>query len=246
MSDHIALSIRGGGMRAVAYAGALQAFDEANVKLDSIVGVSGGAVVAASYAFGKTPQEILMHFKAFKPLSVLNPIGIFNGSFLTSRKWEEHARKLVSKGDIENAKIKLFIEAVNLDSGNVEFLNKGDAIKAIIASSTMIGSYKIGNKRYVDGGYDPEFGVNFLKSQGIDKVFGLILEESKGAYSIFSKLVKPIQIMGENAINMDIKLNPPDYLITLKCNKGWVYGRNNLDYLFNQGYKATKEYLRTI
>ena len=52
----LGITILGGGIKSVAYAGLLKALEENDIKIHSIIGSSGGAVVGTSYAFGKAQK----------------------------------------------------------------------------------------------------------------------------------------------------------------------------------------------
>ncbi|MBM3114198.1 patatin-like phospholipase family protein [Jeongeupia naejangsanensis] len=55
----IGLVLGGGGARGLAHIGVLKALEDARVPIDCIVGTSIGALVAGSYAAGRTPEELI-------------------------------------------------------------------------------------------------------------------------------------------------------------------------------------------
>ena len=64
----------GGGIRGAAYAGAIKAFDELNIKITGWAGSSIGAVVAGLVSFGYSTKEIQdvfdnVNFEFFKDLN---------------------------------------------------------------------------------------------------------------------------------------------------------------------------------
>ena len=68
----IGISFSGGGARATAHIGVIQALNEKGIKADYIAGTSGGAIVGALYAAGLSVEEMLKFaaegslFKLFK------------------------------------------------------------------------------------------------------------------------------------------------------------------------------------
>ena len=58
------LALSGGGSKGIAQAGVLKFLEEQKIKPKVISGSSAGAVIAALYSFGKTPEEILEFFKS--------------------------------------------------------------------------------------------------------------------------------------------------------------------------------------
>ena len=68
--------LAGGGTRLSAHIGALQAFEDLNISYQHIVGVSGGSIVAALSALGKSPAELRTmaleeDFSRFKGMSII-------------------------------------------------------------------------------------------------------------------------------------------------------------------------------
>ena len=54
----IGLALGGGFARGIAHVGVLRVFEQANIPIHCISGVSSGSIVAAAYASGSTSQEI--------------------------------------------------------------------------------------------------------------------------------------------------------------------------------------------
>lgn len=61
----IALAMAGGGVKGAAHIGLIKALQEENIEISSISGTSIGSIVAALYALGYTPEEMLRLFKYF-------------------------------------------------------------------------------------------------------------------------------------------------------------------------------------
>ncbi|WP_206196705.1 patatin-like phospholipase family protein [Zooshikella ganghwensis] len=85
--------LAGGGTRLPAHVGILTGLNELGLSFTSIVGVSGGSIVAALYALGKSVSELkklvlAVDFQQFKGQSLMNLIrsgGLSNGSIF--EKW---------------------------------------------------------------------------------------------------------------------------------------------------------------
>src|SRR4028118_1365387 len=63
-SKSVGLVLSGGGSKGLAHAGVFRFLEEQEIKPSQIAGSSAGAIVAAMYAFGKSPDEILSFFKS--------------------------------------------------------------------------------------------------------------------------------------------------------------------------------------
>lgn len=63
-SKNIGFVLSGGGAKGIAHAGAIKFLEEQGIKPKLLAGSSAGSIVAALYAFGKTPDEILHFFQS--------------------------------------------------------------------------------------------------------------------------------------------------------------------------------------
>ena len=55
----IGIALSGGGVKGAAHIGVLKALNEKGIKIDAIGGTSSGSIVAALYAMGYKPEEML-------------------------------------------------------------------------------------------------------------------------------------------------------------------------------------------
>ena len=105
IKDKLAVVLSGGGLRSAAHIGVLKVLEEYGIKPDSLVGTSGGAVVAAFYASGLTPLEIETLY--------LSIIGRENQyiDFAVGQLWQALLKLDLSKvkGLIKGEKLRRFI-----------------------------------------------------------------------------------------------------------------------------------------
>ena len=59
------LCLAGGGIKAAAHIGALKAFEEENIKFDSVSGASSGSIIATMYALGYNSDEMWKMFQKY-------------------------------------------------------------------------------------------------------------------------------------------------------------------------------------
>ncbi len=129
----LGLALSGGGIRGVAHAGVLKAFEENNIKIDVIGGTSSGSMVSALYAMGYSPDEIYSLFKKHaKEIATINSGPIIMGitnymrnkeirikGLRSNQRLEEVCDKLAGeKGikNIEDIKMPIVIPTVDLIS----------------------------------------------------------------------------------------------------------------------------------
>ena len=76
----IGLALSGGGIRGVAHAGALKAFEDNKIPIDVIGGTSSGALISSLYALGYSPYYIYVLFKRYaKDIAKINSTPILSG-----------------------------------------------------------------------------------------------------------------------------------------------------------------------
>ena len=133
MKSKIGIALSGGGARGIAHIGVLQALDENGVFPDVISGTSAGSIVGALYASGKTPLEILKvveKSKVYKTIKFGMPLkGLTDLSYLAKLLSEN-----IEKDSFESLSRKLFIAVSNLNSGELEIINKGKLFDVVVAS----------------------------------------------------------------------------------------------------------------
>ena len=54
----LGVALSGGGIRGIAHAGALKAFEDNGIRIDVIGGTSAGALISSLYALGYSPYYI--------------------------------------------------------------------------------------------------------------------------------------------------------------------------------------------
>ena len=127
----------GGGAKGAAHIGVLQALEEEGIKIDYISGCSSGSIVAALYAIGYTPMNILYMFKTycknvtdydkFVPFKIIGMA--FTGklnlkSIVKGNNLENIVKKYCAKKeiyDISEVKMPLAIPTVDIETGEVVY-----------------------------------------------------------------------------------------------------------------------------
>ncbi len=150
----IGISLSGGGAKGVAHLGVLQAFDEAGIKINRIVGVSAGAMAGAFYAAGYKPKHILKFFSSQQILMFFRPSFGIQG-LLDMDKTHNVYRVFFPDDRFETLEIPTTVVATEIQEGKLTFFESGEIIKPIQASSCLPIIFKpvrIGAYYYIDGG----------------------------------------------------------------------------------------------
>lgn len=150
----VGVALSGGGIKGIAHAGVLKAFEENNINIDIIGGTSSGSLVATLYAMGYSPRYIYLLFQRYaKDIVSMDFLPLFNGmtSFIKNKKFQivgfNNGKKLeneynslaMQKGieKISDIKMPLVIPTVDINSAE-EFVftnylpNNGDKEKYIL------------------------------------------------------------------------------------------------------------------
>ena len=99
----VGVALAGGGLKGVAYIGALKAFEELGIKIDYISGTSSGSMAASLYAMGCNPDEIKkIIFESYKNLVKIpkKPIISSVGTYITKKQLRLEG--LISGERVEN------------------------------------------------------------------------------------------------------------------------------------------------
>ena len=103
----VGLVLGGGGARAFAHIGAIQALEEAGITIETIGGTSQGALVGAQYAQGLTPAQMVETnrklFREFRPFKGDFTLPFY--SFVTGKRTNKGLQQLFGKMFISDLRI---------------------------------------------------------------------------------------------------------------------------------------------
>ncbi len=205
----IGFAFSGASSRSVFYIGFLEVLQENGFPIDYISAMSGGAIVAASYACGTLPQLKKFAFEIDKEL-VFNLIerSRGRGGLYQLDKVEATVRMFTKNQNFENVKPRLGLIATDLNTEDEVVLQVGDIAKAVCASCTLPGIFKPmewGNKQLVDGGLVNIVPGNVARDAGVDIVIGIDMRATRHIFSAWQISLKKIlnkikQILWPNQI----------------------------------------------
>jgi NTE family protein len=150
----VGVALSGGGVKAFCHAGVLKALEEKGIHPEIISGVSAGAVIAALYADGYSPDSILSIFSKVHFLEYFK-FEIPDGGFLSMQGFKEYLDTILHAETFEELSIPIRIVATDLDRGKSVVFESGNLVDAIVASCSvpiLFSPYMIDGINYVDGG----------------------------------------------------------------------------------------------
>lgn len=154
----IGLALGGGFARGIAHAGVLSVLEQHHIPIHCITGISAGAIVAAAYASGTTPDEIAragcsMRFGDVGRLS-LSRLGLAG-----SHRMNRFLKRLLKSYRFEEMRIPLGVVATDLSNGEpVPYAGTGSVFDPIRASCAYSGRLSRCAEREVPGGRRDEHG----------------------------------------------------------------------------------------
>ena len=221
----VGLALSGGGAKGAAHIGVLEALNDNNINVDYISGTSSGSIIAALYAAGYTPNEILRiivkHTKntsildydksaPFKLMKLVLSKKISLSGFIKGDKLEGLIEKyLLNKNikDISDFNMPIAIPIVNIKTGEVVYYtnrisrniniteNEGEKITDYNVKEDFISNKTLKSDIHYDD--IPEYREN-----------GNISEIIRASIS-FPGVFKPKQIVDEMYIDGGVRVNTP-------------------------------------
>ena len=197
----LGLALGGGGARGAAHIGILRVFEKENIPIDYLVGTSAGALIAALYAGGVSPDELEKYIlsgvikKVYKTnVSIVRALFInfsravktFFGKPFYAGLYNDHrlhyfVDSAISKSDgTINLAIPLNIIAVDLVTGLPVVIKSGDvglAVQASTAIPTLRQPIPINDQLLIDGGVLRNVPVDEAKKMGADIVIAINVDE---------------------------------------------------------------------
>ena len=195
MEYRLGMVLSGGGSRGLAHIGVLKALAEEGIEPDCLSATSAGAIVAALYAAGYSPAEMLEFFETKHPYRVsklaLRKPGIFD-----TEKAIADFLEYFPEDSFEALGRKLFLTATDMVGAKLEIFSSGPLIRVILASSSVPGIFtptEIDGRWYSDGGILDNFPVHPLSG---------LCEKILGVYASPLRIIDQTDLKSSIAVSM--------------------------------------------
>lgn len=164
----VGLVLSGGGSRAYAHIGAIQAFRDHGISFDFLAGTSMGAIIAAGVAMGWSNDEVDTRIrKAFVESSPLSDWTLPVVSLVRGKEVEKRLAEHFGDVDIADLQRPFFCVSSNLTDGSVRVHRTGrlrDALRASLAIPGLLPPVIDGENVLVDGAVFNNFPIKELKA----------------------------------------------------------------------------------
>lgn len=253
-SKSIGLVLSGGGSKGIAQAGALKFLEEQHIEPSYIAGTSAGAIIAALYAFGKKPEEILEFFKSIYFFHWKH-FTFKKAGIIDSQSFKIDFDKIFYDATLGDLNIPTFITATNLVSGKLKIFRDDSKITdAVLASSSfpgMLSPYELNGKLYSDGGILNHFPTDLLQGR-CDAIIGIYVSpiqtiEAKDLKSIKSVTTRAFDLLSAHGNYQKFSLC--DWVIEPKELANFSTFETNktkMDAIFEIGYQAAKSSFKEL
>jgi len=206
----IGLALGGGAILGAAHIGVLKALDEEKIPISAISGTSIGALVAALYAFGVSPDQIE---KIALELDWLDISGFAFSrlGLLSNEKMGKKIDDVLGEVQFKDARIPLSIIATDIGRFEKVVLETGDVARAVMASACVPGIFipvEIDNHLLVDGGLMENVPISPLMRRGMDKIVGVDLNAGrkyKKPDDLIDVVINAMDIAIDNATSMQVQ-----------------------------------------
>ena len=255
MTKKLGLVLGSGGARGVAHVGFVKALEEAGIKPQCISGSSAGSIVGACMATGMTADRIMDEIRNLKVSEVLFGVPNFNRSGLFStRGIHRELNSFFKRKRIYDLDIDFCCVATDLSKGEDKvFSGRSFVVPAVVASSCIPALFEpevIGGVQYIDGGVVSRLPIEAIKMFEPEVIVavdvfaeGSAVTEYPNALSVLSRAV---DIMDRNYTKAKTKVENPDLLVLPDLGNMSQYTFKDLDFAYEQGYKAGKESIEEI
>ena len=208
----LGLALGGGAARGFAHVGVIQVLEEAGLRPGYVVGTSAGSLVAALYASGKTPAELVRVAETMQEADITDwMLPILNRGALRGEALARFVNAQVGGRTLEQMKIPLGIVATDLGNGEVITFRRGNTGAAVRASSAVPGVFqpvKVADREYVDGGLVAPVPVRQTRDMGANFVIAVDISsdpEGNPSGDTFQILMQTFAIMGKSINQLALK-----------------------------------------
>ena len=208
----LGLALGGGAARGFAHVGVIQVLEEAGLRPGFVVGTSAGSLVAALYASGKTPAELVRVAETMQEAEITDwMLPILNRGALRGEALAKYVNTQVGGRSLEQMRIPVGIVATDLGNGEAITFRRGNTGAAVRASSAVPGVFqpvRVGEREYVDGGLVAPVPVRQVRDMGANFVIAVDISsdpEGNPSADTFQILMQTFAIMGKSINQLALK-----------------------------------------
>ena len=242
----LGIAFSGGGAKAAAHCGALQALKEYGISPNIVSGTSAGALVATLHASGFEPRQMVELFQGMNFFKDIVTPSVPKGGLFDSRPLVDLLRSHLPYTRLEELPVPTYLVASDLEHGVPKVFSRGEIAPRVVASCSIPVVFQpmcINGIHYVDGGAFQNLPVSAIR-QKCEKVIALSLnhlEEDKYKDSLISVAYRSFSMMMVSNIVADTA--QADLFIELDTYGCTAYDMSKIEGLFFRGYDSAVKVL---
>ena len=269
--NSISLVLGGGGARGLAHIGVLKVLKEHNIPISSIFGCSMGGLVASLFAIGTDIMQIeniARKYTSIREMIKLVDITPHRRGIIVSQRLRGFFSQFIDEDfQIEEAQIPLYMNSVDLNSGEEVVFMQGNLLDALISTTAVPGLFSpfdTKNTLLADGGVINNLPVSTMRKYSQSPIVAVDVHHSfphplssshKGLVSANSVIPEFIRdfyraemIMVRKIMDIQLEENPPDLLIRPNIDPeiNMFLGFQRAEELILSGEKAALENIEVI
>ncbi len=212
--SNIALSIAGGGVKALLGLGVYRALRDSNIEISTFAGMSAGGIIASLLALNLSDNKVDAIIDKMSRINLFN-FNPFKFEILSSQKITVMLDSVFANKDISALNKKLVLFATDLNTQEPVVLTSGNITQSLAASFAQPPYFKpviLNNMKLVDGGFSIFYGAQYLKKLGAEKIIGVDpgAFSSVKLYGPFTNITDSILVLYKRAVTYENKLYPVD------------------------------------
>lgn len=176
----IAFTLGGGGARGAAHIGVLVELERLGIRPNLITGTSIGGLVAALYAAGQTPEQMLVFFQKLG-LGQMYALPGSVPSLSSNSKIEKLLEETIGRITFADLKTPLAVVTTNLIARREVVLDEGDVISAVLATIAfplLLPPVELPGQVLVDGGIVNNVPFDVARARGATFVIAVDLSNT--------------------------------------------------------------------
>lgn len=181
------LVLEGGAMRGMFTAGVLDVFMDNGISVDSVVGVSAGALFGVNFVSGQRGRALRYNkrFNKDKDYMGIRPLMREGNIVSTEYAYDRVPRKLDPFDDeaFKRSGVPFYAVTTDVHTGEAEYVRidsvfkQMDVLRASGSMPFLSKPVQIGNKQYLDGGISDSIPFEWLSAQGCDKLIVILTRD---------------------------------------------------------------------
>lgn len=229
----------GGGAKAAAHCGAVQAMIEYGIEPQVLAGTSAGSLVATFYSAGIKPKEMIEIFQGLNFFKDIVKVSTPGAGLFDSQPLLQILREILPYKTFEQLPVPVYAIASDMDNAKVKVFSKGEIAPRLVASCSIPIVFKpivINGVHYIDGGVFQNLPVPAIRNM-CDKVIAFSvrhLDKEPFKNNLLHSATRAYNMMFMSNIMADARL--ANIFIELDTDGCSVYDIDKGPELFFRGY----------